>query len=418
MNIKPSFLIIIITLAGLGSWGLWKINGEQFFQVSSPNQSQQASQTSEDKPTGLVNIISTSDTQPSDSLNQVQQLLSANKTSQAINFVNELYGELDSQELESLKRVFYQKALDYSDQGELKRAQRFLTQVTDIFNEVEILDLLAKVSIDLGDWKSAFSAMLESSLIESQPDRLINKLSTLANIASQLKNDFGASDDLENIRKLYQQLYDAHPSYAYFQFELALSYLNLGDINSAKPILSAIQYDIEVGPQAQDQLARLNEFAQQELQDRQTALQEQNAAEARRRRAALNRNDIAVSLIRSGNSFLVDSAIEGKSARLLLDTGASITSFSPELISRLRLSPTGRSVRLSTANGITESQLYLAKRINLGAISVQNLVVAEINLGDSRRFEGLLGTDLLNKVGDDYSYLIDNENNRLIFRRR
>ena len=50
-------------------------------------------------------------------------------------------------------------------------------------------------------------------------------------------------------------------------------------------------------------------------------------------------------------------------------------------------------------------------------MTVRDLVVAEINLGNSQRFQGLLGTDLLNKVGADYSYLIDNENNALIFRR-
>ena len=75
-------------------------------------------------------------------------------------------------------------------------------------------------------------------------------------------------------------------------------------------------------------------------------------------------------------------------------------------------------MRLSTANGITESQLYLVKKLKLGRFTVNNLVVAEIDLNQNGRFQGLLGTDLLNKVGPNYSYLIDNENSRLIFRRK
>jgi len=45
-------------------------------------------------------------------------------------------------------------------------------------------------------------------------------------------------------------------------------------------------------------------------------------------------------------------------------------------------------------------------------------VVAEIDLGRDGEFEGLLGTDLLNRVNKDYAYLIDNQKNELIFRRR
>jgi len=197
--------------------------------------------------------------------------------------------------------------------------------------------------------------------------------------------------------------------------ELAFSYLALDDVNSAKPLFSAIQYDIEVGSQAQEQLAIIEQL---DREQQSASLNARLELEARNRQANINRNDISVALVRVGNSFLVDSAIDGKQARLLLDTGASITSLSSQLISRLGLSATGNVVRLSTANGITESQLYLVKKLKLGRFTVNNLVVAEIDLNQNGRFQGLLGTDLLNKVGPNYSYLIDNENSRLIFRRK
>ena len=103
---------------------------------------------------------------------------------------------------------------------------------------------------------------------------------------------------------------------------------------------------------------------------------------------------------------------------MLLDTGASITSLSAEVIQRLGLEPLGRSIQINTANGRTEAPLYRVKRISLGRFRIQDLVVAEIDLGRDNRFQGLLGTDLLNGVNQNYGYLIDNQKSELIFRRR
>ena len=417
MKINPPFLITIISLTAAGSWGLWKIIEPNLnFDKSSTQLNDSAQSPTEiNKPKNLVNLIKTPANSSNKDLQQVVQWLEQNNTAQAIELVNDKYDEVDSQQLNLFKQAFFSQALKYSDQGQLKKAQRLLHKTSELFPEVEIFDLLTQVSADLEDWQNALNALLQSTLIESRPDILIDKLSTLANIASQRKNEFAASSDLESIRKLYQSLYDAHPSYAYFQLELAFSHLALNDINNARPLLSAIQYDLDVGAQAQEQLAILDDLNQQE---RQAAINAREELQAKKQQTIAGRNDIPISLIRAGNSFLIDSSIEGKKARLLLDTGASITALSPDLIARLRLSPTGDFVRLSTANGITESQLYLAKKIQLGRVTVKDLVVAEINLGDSRHFEGLLGTDLLNKAGDNYSYLIDNENNQLIFRRK
>ena len=417
MKTNSTFPIIITSLIALGGWGIWQIVAPNFTQKNNQfdTPSQSSVETNQSKPRELVNLITSSNNSSNKDLQQVKEWLEQNNTTRAVQFINDSYDELDSEQLNLFKHAFLQQAFKYSDQGALKKAQRLLNKTTELFQEVDVFDLLAKVSIDLQDWQSALSALLKSTLTESRPDVLIDKLSTLANVASQRKSEFAASSDLESIRKLYQSLYDAHPSYSYFQLELAFSHLALNDINNAKPLLSAIQYDLDVGTQAQEQLAILNDIDQKE---RQAAINAREELAAKRRQAASGRNDISVSLIRAGNSFLIDTSIENKQTRLLLDTGASITSLSPEVIARLRLTPTGNSIRLSTANGITESQLYLARRVKLGRFTIEDLVVAEVNLGGSGRFEGLLGTDLLNKVGENYSYLIDNENNQLIFRRK
>ena len=114
----------------------------------------------------------------------------------------------------------------------------------------------------------------------------------------------------------------------------------------------------------------------------------------------------------------MNSTIENTSARLLLDTGASITSLSSNLVRRLKLVPTGRSIRLGTANGIANARLYRIEQLRFGSVVLQDMVVAEIDLGNNRGFQGLLGTDALNQLKPQYSYVIDNHASALIFRKR
>lgn len=121
-------------------------------------------------------------------------------------------------------------------------------------------------------------------------------------------------------------------------------------------------------------------------------------------------------LITAGSSFLIDVTIEQQSSRLLLDTGASITALSTELIKQLNLSPTGQSIQLSTANGVTNARLYRVKNLRLGQLILKNMIVAEIHMGRRSRFQGLLGTDALNQFNPRYSYIIDNQKSALIFR--
>ena len=101
---------------------------------------------------------------------------------------------------------------------------------------------------------------------------------------------------------------------------------------------------------------------------------------------------------------------------LLLDTGASITALSRELIDRLNLQPLNRQIRLNTANGSTLAELYQVERLQLGRLVLSDIVIADIDMGSTSNFQGLLGTDTLNKLRNDYDYVIDNGQKALIFK--
>jgi len=414
MQTKPTVTILLITLASLGGWGIWKIADSNGLLA----RLEKSSITSEKviapplKPTPNAEAKATLDKQDdvySNLLANIIQHLKQDKVELAIDRVNDHYSSLSTEQLYTFKQRFIRQGLVYSDNGQHTQAQRLYTQLSSLFNDADVLDLLSNASVQLSDWPTALDALLESSLLESNPETLIKKQSALASIASQLKKQFQENNDASNLKALYQKLYEAHPSYAYFQFELALASLSLGDDAIAKTHLSAIQYDLNVGTAA---TTLLEELRQKQLLEKQHQEQERLAQQEK----ANPSPDILVSLSRAGNSFLVDSQINGRQARLLLDTGASITALSNDIINQLNLAATGNVIRLSTANGVKESRLFLVKKIQIGnQVIVRNLVVAEINLGNSSQFQGLLGTDLLNKVNGNY--LIDNQNNKLIFRR-
>jgi len=248
--------------------------------------------------------------------------------------------------------------------------------------------------------------MLRSSALEHRPELFESKLQALIRASNYVRAALEAQGDQIGIRDLYQRLYDQHPNHPRLQLELAQSHLRLGDIGSARPFLENLQYDLEFGTLAQQKLTALDARSTEEPD---TPLQPA---------APPKRSELVVPLLRSGNSFLVDVSINARPVRMLLDTGASITALSQDAIRRLNLQATDRYIRLTTANGVRRSQLYQARRVKLGRLTVDNLVVAEIDMERNAPIQGLLGTDLLNQLDNRYSYLIDNQQNALIFRRK
>lgn len=412
MRINFPFILMLTILLSLGSWGLWNVASDNSITQNTSNALSTETVTNNAHQAAAIKTPhKTQSNEFNNHSNHVTALLKNNNSDAAIAYINAQYSVLSSEQLDQFKSLLINVGLQLSDKGELKKAQRLFTSLSILFDDIEVWDLLSHVSSQLKDWPEALDSLLKSSLIENDSERLISKRSSLTLIAAQLKKYYQSLNDLVSVRDIYQRLYNAHPGYAYFELELALAELALNNTDNAKSHLNAILYDLDVGSVAQGHLATLEQIEAEQQQAAAQKKENNNPA-----RTPTKNNDISVPLIRVGNSFLVDSSINGKQSRLLLDTGASITALSPELIAQLKLPETGEVIRLSTANGVTESRLFLAKKISIGRISVRDLVVAEIQLGSTRQFHGLLGTDLLNKVSDNYHYLIDNQNNALIFR--
>jgi len=316
----------------------------------------------------------------------------------AANYINDHHAEFSSAELEEFKILFLK-----GNTGSQRRLDR-LRAAAKVFDDLESWSALAEAAQERHDWQTSFAALMRASELENSSPALEAKLENLIKVTSYLRANLEKRGDKLGIKSLYQQVYKLHSNHPRFQLELAYAHLRLNETAKAERLLSALQYDPELGEVAQQALKRSREA--------QTAPQpEQSPA------PLSNQNDLVVPLVRAGNSFFIDTTVNNRRTRLLLDTGASISALSKNLISRLKLSPTGQVINLNTANGTRQARLFRTKQLKLGDIQLDGLVVAEINLENNSGFEGLLGTDALNQIDSNYSYLIDNSQNALIFRK-
>jgi len=212
---------------------------------------------------------------------------------------------------------------------------------------------------------------------------LVNKVDSLIRSASRMFQD---NNQLDGLVSLYQILIDAEPHEAKWRFELASVMQKTGQYDEALNLLSYILYDAEYGNKATKLTAELN-----------AQLDPQIPAN--------------IPLVQSGSQFLVDAVINNAvSLRLLIDTGASITSIDRNVLDRLGLlnGPTTEG-RLQTANGLVATRLVNLHSLGVGGFTVQNVQAATIqSLGGN--LDGLLGMDFLSQ----FKFSIDQED-RVLF---
>jgi hypothetical protein len=340
---------------------------------------------------------------------EINSLIVNGHSPAAANMISRRYSYLSRIDLEQLKQNFLDSAIGKNE----KSKKRILLAASRVFDELDVWKALAEISVLSADWHLAFDAQLRASALENDSIRLDALLRRLLRSSHYLRSELEKNNDQIGIKTMYQRLVDLHPNFSLFQLELAKAQYQLGNHQVANELYTSLKFDTEVGDTARLHLHKAN--TRQDSQIPVTGDQNLETIE-RRLEETPSQKDIVIPLIARGGSFIVGVSVERHSSHLLLDTGASITALSTEVIKKLNLAPTGRSIRLSTANGVTHSKLYRVHNLSLGPLILKNLVIAEVDIDLRGGFDGLLGTDALNRFKPDYSYIIDNQKKALIFR--
>ena len=420
MKANPLFIVALSTLIIVGAIGLWLIANDDLsdFEVSTIETQEQVSASSNlatNTETADARINNFSNRQNAEDLGtqsgqnkqvfeEFDELLRLKKFKTAMQLVSDNYSALSKVELDGFKSLFI-NATDKLSENQNKLALSALTAASDIFSDADVWLRIANTATKLENWDAALQAQINLFQLQSDPQEIAQSLRAMLLSSNELRAKFEGRNDELSIKNMYERILRVASNAPRFQLELAYSHLRLREEYKAKILLEQIIYDPELGNIAQETLDRLNES---------TAVVQTKPVTPKR----VSTKGIVVPLEAFGTSFIVNTRIERQNTRLLLDTGASITALSRPLIDRLNLQPLNRQIRLNTANGTTLADLYKVDRLQLGRLVLKDIVVADIDMGNSSNFQGLLGTDTLNKLRADYDYVIDNGKKALIFRRK
>ena len=199
-------------------------------------------------------------------------------------------------------------------------------------------------------------------------------------------------DQLETLLELFQRLSSQEANYGFYRFALSQIYLAAGDSNSAIRELEVLQTHSEFGRQAAQLLAALTPPPPMDEPEE------------------LPGSTIPLSS-RNGHFIIDVSAGNKETVKLLIDTGASLTTLPSDLLQRLRRKKLAARVghtQLKTAGGYQFAPIYQLKELHIGNFIVRNLQVAELDLYELGS-EGLLGMDVLGQ----FRFHLDQDRNTL-----
>lgn len=124
---------------------------------------------------------------------------------------------------------------------------------------------------------------------------------------------------------------------------------------------------------------------------------------------------VTIVLQRLGQQFLVPVTVDGFPARLLLDTGASISGLTTRFVERhYSIVRNAKPIKLNTASGSVDSYLFVVNNLVIDSLDFTQHMLARLPMDGVNDFDGLLGVDILGR----FEFVIDQEKAELHLRKR
>ncbi len=307
------------------------------------------------------------------------------------------YSSLNDVDIAAIEKSLLDTANKHIRNNDALTAIAILNEYLRYFQNSKAYIALARGHESQQGFPEAIDALVMAYQFEHKIEALNLLNEELESLAFQYSQKLYENKNPVGVNQFLLNLYNQFPNNPNFQLRLAESYIALQNLPAARQQLQNLEYNTEYTIQATQLLNQINQLEASDQTDPENI-------------HARPDNSIVIPLIKFGSSYLVRTKINNHEVSLLLDTGASITSVDTNAINQLNLVKTGRSVRLNTANGQRTSQLYTADSLVLGRLQLNQLTVAEIELNNRNKVQGLLGTDVLQQ----FDYQIQNSTNSLI----
>jgi clan AA aspartic protease (TIGR02281 family) len=253
----------------------------------------------------------------------------------------------------------------------------------DAYRDVEAHRLLAEVFAGRSDYRAAIDQLYEAKGYAYRLDALERLDTRIRALVAERTAALNRLQDQAGLLQLYEQLTRLEPSYANWYLGLARAQLAALDTAGARQSLQLVAQDPEVGGRARAMLADLDRSDDEAPPPAGFVAPQATAG---------------VPLRRRGDHFLVDAQINDSFiARLLIDTGASMTVLSEAALARsgLAYADTGTTRMFSTANGMVRAPVYRLDSLAVGDWQVTPIEIGVLELDGSGSLDGLLGMNFL-----------------------
>jgi clan AA aspartic protease (TIGR02281 family) len=289
------------------------------------------------------------------------------------------------------KKMIVDHAQSLSGSGQSGDAQALLNlYLNHEYRDISALLLLAEIYRANDDGMEAIEALFQARSYAYTPESIEQTDKAIRSAVKNYDTQLSARKEYIAQLNLYKRLTELEPEYSLNFIGLAETYLVLGNVVDARKALALTEHDSSVLEQVSD----INRRIEADM-----AADRQYAAE--------------VSLQALGNQYLVDAVLNNaRNAVLLLDTGASLSIISTELLRALGIPhrSTGKTAWFSTAGGRIEAPVITLESLALEGVVVENIEVGVIGEFDSSPFDGLLGMNFLRH----FEFFIDQAERKLL----
>ena len=218
-------------------------------------------------------------------------------------------------------------------------------------------------------------ALYEALYVAQNEDEAALK-ERLHSLITSHSGDLAAQQRWNELLALRQRLAVLDPNNAHHHYQLAELQLQLRLYDEALYSLYFILQDAVMGAKAQ-------------------ALEQRIKAQLRLAQG------VTVPLTVAGAHHVVEASLQNQDLRLLLDTGASITTLTPNAARRLNIDyAQSQSIKLATAGGLVVAPLIEVSGFAVGDVKVEQLQVAVLPLFGAGDFDGLLGMNFLRQFAN------------------
>lgn len=308
-------------------------------------------------------------------------------------------GDDQASELKSLTMEYLQSYLRTGDDAALTSlVDAFLSAYYDDIDVLLVLARYQQQSDYLAEAVRTFQLAFSYSATQSGGQQEVNRAfhEFVAEVDQSLASN-GRWQELTRFYETLQQLDLTQPRYRLRQAEL---YLQQGDSYYGYELLERLASDPAVGAQA-------------------TAMLEGGAApaaprEPEPRQASTDRIDLEA----IGSHFHLPLRLNNRlDVRLVIDTGASVTTLSRERFERvrnaIRFTELGPQV-FNTAGGTSKGTIYRVESLQLGQHVLSNVHIAVLDFNMPEGVDGLLGMNVLQQ----FRFEVDQDNQQLLVQPR